>query len=94
MTIPHFTQEQLIKHLAQYGWNEISNKDWETHKRIMISDGKTIITFQLRKLYSFLHTVVLCKSLGIPSDPEHQECYDQIQELNRRKRDEPEPGEE
>lgn len=84
MTIPQFTQQEFIKYLATYGWEEKANTDWETHQRIVIGNGTDVATFQLKAVYFYPHVVKLCDSLGIPAPEDHRLCYDQVMNLKNR----------
>lgn len=87
MTIPNLTQEELLALLKLNGWLQVSNSDWDTHKRIMMGNGKDSFPLELKGIYYYPHVVKLCASLGISAPEDHQRCYDQYYEYRSKTKD-------
>ena len=75
MLLPYFTHQQLLKFLNAEGWEIISDKDWETHNRLMIGKGGLSFPLQIKSYYPFSVVTELCISLEITPPPDHLTCY-------------------
>ncbi len=61
MTVPVFTQSQLIEYIKSHGWEVISDEYWEKYDRLIFGkDGKSI-TFQCQDKYFYIAVVKTCE---------------------------------
>jgi len=80
MTVPSFSNAELIEFLTQNGCEVVSNDFFNDQNRIILKKGEHTFVIQFLNTYHFPYIVRLCMSLDIEAPAEHQKCYDQCHE--------------
>ena len=75
MTVPFLTQDQLIKHLKDNGWEIVSDDYWEDYNRLIFGKNGKSITFQCQDKYFYIAVFRTCKIFEIPAPEEHSHAY-------------------
>jgi len=85
MTVPVLKQAKFIELLKKNGFKIASDKYWEDFDRIIFEKDGNTFPFQMQEKYFFPIVCQICKDFGIAPPPDHQKCYNQLQEMYKGK---------
>lgn len=87
MTSPTLNFEELKDFLKSNGIEIISNKDWETHNRILFGKDGQSFPLQLEKAYGYRFIMRLCRERGITPPPAHLIIHQQLKDLKNKNKE-------
>ncbi len=78
MTIPVFSETELIQFIKDNGWNIVSTDYWDEYNRLIFEKSNRTITFQCKGpkgKYFYPEVVKTCEAFEIKPPSEHIHSY-------------------
>lgn len=75
MTVPVFSQDEMIQYIKANGWEIVSQEYWDDYNRLIFGKEGRTITFQCANKYFYIAVVKTCRIFKIPPPQEHIHAY-------------------
>lgn len=76
MTVPSFSQDELIEYIKSFGWTILEPVYWNDYSRLCFVKDDEMVTLQcMKSRYYFFNVYRTCKLFNIKCPPEHCQAY-------------------
>ena len=77
MTVPYFTNDQMIEYMKQNGWELVSSDFWDENNTLIYAKNDALFHFHYdtTRVYHYTAVVKLCSILKIQPPAEHIRQY-------------------